>query len=152
MLGRGTNDGLYFYELQFWGNFFMMTILIWIQTGFAMVIFSAALRGVPEDTIEAAKLEGANPFQIFTRVQIPQIYSTVVVVWTTITILVLKVFDIPYALTANKDDKLLLATYMRVVQDKYRDENQAAAIAIVLMLTVVPIMAFNIWRLRQDQQ
>ncbi len=152
VLGRGTNDGLYFYELQFWGNFFMMTILIWIQTGFAMVIFSAALRGVPEDTIEAAKLEGANPFQIFTRVQIPQIYSTVVVVWTTITILVLKVFDIPYALTANKDDKLLLATYMRVVQDKYRDENQAAAIAIVLMLTVVPIMAFNIWRLRQDQQ
>ena len=73
-------------------------------------------------------------------------------VWTTITILVLKVFDIPYALTANKDDKLLLATYMRVVQNNYRDENQAAAIAIVLMLTVVPIMAFNIWRLRQDQQ
>jgi len=85
-------------------------------------------------------------------VQIPQIYSTIVVVWTTITILVLKVFDIPYALTANKDDKLLLATYMRVVQDKYRDEGQAAAIAIVLMLTVVPIMAFNIWRLRQDQK
>ncbi len=152
VLGRGTNDGLFFYELQFWGNFFMMTILIWIQTGFAMVIFSAALRGVPEDTIEAAKIEGANPFQIFTRVQIPQIYSTIVVVWTTITILVLKVFDIPYALTANKDDKLLLATYMRVVQDKYRDEGQAAAIAIVLMLTVVPIMAFNIWRLRQDQK
>ena len=152
LLGRSADDGLFFYELQFWGNFFMMTILIWIQTGFAMVIFSAALRGVPEDTIEAAKLEGANPFQIFTRVQVPQIYSTVVVVWTTITILVLKVFDIPYALTANKDDKLLLATYMRVVQDKFRDENQAAAIAIILMLTVVPIMAFNIWRLRQDQK
>ena len=152
LLGRSADDGLFFYELAFWGNFFMMTILIWIQTGFAMVIFSAALRGVPEDTIEAAKLEGANPFQIFTRVQVPQIYSTVVVVWTTITILVLKVFDIPYALTANKDDKLLLATYMRVVQDKFRDENQAAAIAIILMLTVVPIMAFNIWRLRQDQK
>jgi alpha-glucoside transport system permease protein len=151
ILGRSADDGLFFYELQFWGNFFMMTILIWIQTGFAMVIFSAALRGVPEDTLEAARLEGANPFQIFTRVQVPQIYSTIVVVWTTITILVLKVFDIPYALTANKDDKLLLATYMRVVQDKFRDENQAAAIAIILMLTVVPIMAFNIWRLRQDQ-
>ena len=73
-------------------------------------------------------------------------------VWTTITILVLKVFDIPYALTANKDDKLLLATYMRVVQDKFRDENQAAAIAIILMLTVVPIMAFNVWRMRQEQR
>lgn len=152
LLGRSADDGLFFYEVEFWGNFFMMTILIWIQTGFAMVIFSAALRGVPEDTIEAAKIEGANPFQIFTRVQVPQIYSTVVVVWTTITILVLKVFDIPYALTANKDDKLLLATYMRIVQDKFRDENQAAAIAIILMLTVVPIMAFNVWRMRQEQR
>jgi alpha-glucoside transport system permease protein len=65
---------------------------------------------------------------------------------------VLKVFDIPYALTANKDDKLLLATYMRIVQDKFRDENQAAAIAIILMLTVVPIMAFNVWRMRQEQR
>ena len=83
--------------------------------------------------------------------QIPQIFSTVVVVWTTITILVLKVFDIPYALTANKDDKLLLATYMRIVQDRFRDEHQAAAIAIVLMLTVIPIMAFNVWRMRQEQ-
>ena len=55
-------------------------------------------------------------------------------------------------LTANKDDKLLLATYMRVVQDKFRDENQAAAIAIILMLTVVPIMAFNVWRMRQEQR
>ncbi|MGB0824080.1 MAG: sugar ABC transporter permease, partial [Alphaproteobacteria bacterium] len=62
------------------------------------------------------------------------------------------VFDIPYALTANKDDKLLLATYMRIVQDKFRDENQAAAIAIILMLTVVPIMAFNVWRMRQEQR
>ena len=151
LLGRSADDGLFFYEVKFWGNFFMMTILIWIQTGFAMVIFSAALRGVPEDTIEAARIEGANPFQIFMRVQIPQIFSTVVVVWTTITILVLKVFDIPYALTANKDDKLLLATYMRIVQDRFRDEHQAAAIAIVLMLTVIPIMAFNVWRMRQEQ-
>jgi len=151
LLGKSADAGSFFYELQFWGNFFMMTILIWIQTGFAMVIFSAALRGVPEDTLEAARIEGANPIQIFLLVQMPQIYSTIVVVWTTITILVLKVFDIPYALTANKDDKLLLATYMRVVQDKFRDENQAAAIAILLMLTVVPIMIFNIWRLRQEQ-
>ena len=73
-----------------------------------MVIFSAALRGVPQDTIEAAKIDGANPFQMFFRVKLPQIYSTVMV-WTTLVILVLKVFDIPYALSANDDDKLLLA-------------------------------------------
>jgi len=77
------------YSLKFWGNFFLMWILVWVQTGFAMVIFSAALRGVPQDTIEAATIDGANPFQMFFRVQLPQIYSTVLVVWTTFVILVL---------------------------------------------------------------
>ena len=69
-----------------------------------------ALRGVPKDTIEAATIDGANPFQMFFRIKLPQIFSTVMVVWTTLVILVLKVFDIPYALSANDDDKLLLAS------------------------------------------
>ena len=81
-------------QLPFWNNFFLMAVLVWIQTGFAMVILSAALRGVPEDTIEAAIIDGANPFQIFFKIKVPQIMGTIVVVWTTITITVLKVFDI----------------------------------------------------------
>ena len=84
------------YSLKFWGNFFLMWILVWVQTGFAMVIFSAALRGVPEDTIEAAKIDGANPIQMFFRIKLPQIYSTVVVVWTTLVIL--SVEDVRYPL------------------------------------------------------
>ncbi|MBX2885682.1 MAG: sugar ABC transporter permease [Granulosicoccus sp.] len=157
LLGHGAENNEPLYNLKFWGNFFLMWILVWIQTGFAMVIFSAALRGVPQDTIEAAVIDGANPFQMFFRVKLPQIYSTVVVVWTTLVILVLKVFDIPYALLANDDDKLLLATMMEKARTKWSTggdsvDNLFAAIAIMLMLTVVPIMVFNIWRMRREQR
>ena len=140
----------FWYEVEFWGNFFMMGILVWIQTGFAMVIFSAALRSVPQETLEAAEIDGATPVQTFFRITLPQIYSTVVVVWTTLTILVLKVFDIPFALTANKADKLLLATYMEQTRNSQRDPELAASIAIILMLTIIPIMLFNLWRIRLE--
>ena len=72
LLGRSADDGLFFYEVEFWGNFFMMTILIWIQTGFAMVIFSAALRGVPEDTIEAQRSKAPIPFRSSQRFRCPR--------------------------------------------------------------------------------
>ena len=145
------------YSLKFWGNFFLMWILVWVQTGFAMVIFSAALRGVSEDTIEAAKIDGANPFQLFFRTKLPQIYSTVVVVWTTLVILVLKMFDIPYALSANDDDKLLLATMMENARNNWsvggdNVENLFAAIAVMLMVTVIPNMIFNARRIRREQK
>ena len=144
------------YNLKFWGNFFLMWILVWVQTGFAMVIFSAALRGVPKDTIEAATIDGANPFQMFFRIKLPQMFSTVMVVWTTLVILVLKVFDIPYALSANDDDKLLLAVMMENARNNWsiggdNVDNLFAAIAVMLMLTVLPNMMFNAWRIRREQ-
>jgi alpha-glucoside transport system permease protein len=157
MLGHTAAYNEPLYSLKFWGNFFLMWILVWVQTGFAMVIFSAALRGVPEDTIEAAKIDGANPFQMFFRVKLPQIYSTVVVVWTTLVILVLKMFDIPYALSANDDDKLLLATMMENARNNWsvggdNVENLFAAIAVMLMVTVIPNMIYNARRIRREQK
>lgn len=157
LLGHGADYNEPLYSLKFWGNFFLMWILVWVQTGFAMVIFSAALRGVPEDTIEAATIDGANQYQMFFRIKLPQIFSTVLVVWTTLVILVLKVFDIPYALSANDDDKLLLATMMENARNNWSVggdsvDNLFAAIAIMLMLTVVPNMVFNAWRIRKEQR
>jgi alpha-glucoside transport system permease protein len=157
LLGHTAEYNEPLYNLKFWGNFFLMWILVWVQTGFAMVIFSAALRGVPQDTIEAATIDGANPFQLFFRVKLPQIYSTVLVVWTTLVILVLKVFDIPYALSANDDDKLLLATMMENARNNWsiggdNVDNLFASIAVMLMLTVVPNMVFNAWRIRREQK
>lgn len=157
LLGHSPAYNEPLYSLEFWGNFFLMWILVWVQTGFAMVIFSAALRGVPEDTIEAATIDGANPIQMFFRIKLPQIYSTVVVVWTTLVILVLKMFDIPYALSSNDDDKLLLATMMENARNNWsvgndNVENLFASIAVLLMATVIPNMIFNARRLRREQR
>tara|TARA_A100001015_G_scaffold297355_1_gene378762 strand:+ start:2962 stop:4215 length:1254 start_codon:yes stop_codon:yes gene_type:complete len=157
LLGHTAEYNEPLYNLKFWGNFFLMSIMVWVQTGFAMVIFSAALRGVSKDTIEAAIIDGANPFQLFFRVKLPQVYSTVVVVWTYLVIQVLKVFDIPYALSANDDDKLLLATMMEAARNTWsiggdNVDNLFASIAILLMLTVSPVMIFNAWRMRREQK
>ncbi|MDR7221179.1 sugar ABC transporter permease [Aminobacter aminovorans] len=131
----------------FWNNFFLMVILIWIQTGFAMVILSSALRGIPEETIEAAVIDGANPFQIFWKIMVPQIWGTIAVVWTTITILVLKVFDIVLTMTNGQWNSQVLANLM--FDWMFRgggDFGRGAAIAVIIMLAVVPIM---IWNIRQ---
>ena len=131
--------------VPFWNNFFLMIVLVWIQTGFAMVILSAALRGVPEDTIEAAIIDGANPWQVFFRVRLPQITSTVIVVWTTITITVLKIFDIVFAMTNGEGGTQVLANYMWNQFTRANDWGIASAAAIILMLMVLPIMIWNLF-------
>ena len=131
--------------LPFWNNFFLMAILVWIQTGFAMVILSAALRGIPEETVEAAVIDGANPLQIFFRIMVPQIWGTIAVVWTTITITVLKVFDIVLAMTNGQWQSQVLANLM--FDWMFRgggDQGRGAVIAIVIMVLVIPIMVWNI--------
>ena len=138
--------------IGFWNNFFLMVILIWIETGFAMVILSAALRGVPQDTIEAARIDGATELQIFFKILIPQVLSTLVVVWTTITIKVLKVFDIVLAMTNGQWDTGVLANLM--YDWMFRgggDYGISSALAMVLMLAVIPVMAFNIRRFRAEE-
>ena len=138
--------------LPFWNNFFLMAILIWIQTGFAMVILSAALRGVPTDTIEAARIDGANELQIFFEIMLPQVLSTILVVWTTITITVLKVFDIVMAMTGGQWDTSVLANLM--YDWMFRgggDYGRSSTLAMVLMLAVIPVMAFNIRRFRAEE-
>lgn len=135
-------------QVGFWNNFFLMIILVWIQTGFAMVILSAALRGIPEETIEAAIIDGANPVQIFFKIKIPQIMGTIVVVWTTITILVLKVFDIVYTMTGGNFGTQILPSYM--MEYMFRDDGRATAVAFVIMLIVLPVMVWNIVQARKE--
>ncbi|MGY6709585.1 MAG: carbohydrate ABC transporter permease [Rhizobiaceae bacterium] len=137
-------------QIPFWNNFFLMFILIWIQTGFAMVILSAALRGIPEETIEAAVIDGANPFQIFFKIKVPQIMGTIVVVWTTITILVLKVFDIVYATTGGNFGTQILPSYMMTYM--FRDDGRATAVAFVIMILVLPVMIWNIRQARREMR
>ena len=139
--------------MPFWNNFFLMVILLWIQTGFAMVLLSAALRGIPEETIEAAVIDGANGLQIFFKIMVPQIYSTIAVVWTTITIIVLKIFDIVLAMTNGQWNTQVLANLM--FDWMFRgggDFGRGATIAIVIMVLVIPIMVWNIRNSRKEME
>jgi alpha-glucoside transport system permease protein len=138
-------------SIPFWNNFFLMIILIWIQTGFAMVILSAALRGIPEETVEAAVIDGANGWQIFWKIMVPQIWGTIAVVWTTITILVLKVFDIVLTMTNGQWDSMVLANLM--FNWMFRgggDSGRSAVIALIIMVAVMPIMVWNVRRANQQ--
>lgn len=138
--------------IPFWNNFFLMAVLIWIQTGFAMVILSAALRGIPEETIEAAILDGANPFQVFFKIKVPQIMGTIVVVWTTITIVVLKVFDIVFAMTNGQWETQVLANYMYDKLFRANDWGVGSASAMIIMLLVTPILVWNVYNARKEMR
>jgi alpha-glucoside transport system permease protein len=127
-----------------------MVVLIWIQTGFAMVILSAALRGIPEETIEAAILDGASPLQIFFRIKVPQIWGTIAVVWTTITVIVLKIFDIVLAMTNGQWGTQVLANLMFDWMFRGNDPGRASTVALVIMLLVTPIMIWNIRNARRE--
>ena len=140
-------------SMPFWNNFFLMAILIWIQTGFAMVILSAALRGIPEETVEAAVIDGANGWQIFWKILVPQIWGTIAVVWTTITILVLKVFDIVLTMTNGQWNTMVLANLM--FDWMFRgggDSGRSAVIALVIMAAVTPIMIWNIRQANREME
>lgn len=157
LTGVLTNDLPYgqpqtWLSMPYWNSYFLMIVLVWIQTGFAMVILSAALRGVPEETIEAAILDGANPFQIFFRIKVPQIMPTVVVVWTTITITVLKVFDIVLAMTNGQWETQVLANYMYDKLFRSLDWGVGSASAMVIMAMVTPILVWNVISARREMR
>jgi len=137
--------------LPFWNNIFLMVILVWIQTGFAMVILSAALRGIPEETLEAARIDGANDIRIFFDIMVPQIFPTILVVWTTITIVVLKVFDIVLAMTNGQWDTQVLANFMYDQMFRSNNFGHGSTIALVIMVAVLPIMVWNIRQANQEQ-
>ncbi|QCO56841.1 sugar ABC transporter permease (plasmid) [Pseudorhodobacter turbinis] len=137
-------------EAQVWltspvlNSFLLMVVLVWIQTGFAMVILAAALRGIAQDVVEAAILDGASPLQIFIKIKIPQIWGTILVVWTTVTITVLKVFDIVLTMTNGQWGTQVLANLMFDWMFRGNDTGRASTVAIVIMLMVTPVMIWNI--------
>lgn len=138
--------------LQPWNNFFLMFILVWIQTGFAMVLLSAALRGVPEETLEAARIDGANEVSLFFQIMVPQIMTTILVVLTTITITVLKVFDIVAAMTNGQFGTQVLANLMYNQAFRAFHDGRGSAVAVIIMLAVVPIMVWNIRQFQQEEE
>jgi alpha-glucoside transport system permease protein len=130
-------------------TFALIVIMIWLQTGFAMVVLSAAIKGVSTEIIEAARLDGANESQLFFRVIVPIIKGSIVTVSTTIAITVLKVFDIVYVMPVGSDADVV-ATRMFAEMFTFFNDGRAAALACVLFLAVLPIMFVNVRNLRRQ--
>jgi alpha-glucoside transport system permease protein len=127
-----------------WNTIFLIIILVWLQTGFGMVIFSAAIKGVPKELIEAARIDGAKEFRIVFQIIIPFIKSTIVTVSTTILLLTLKVFDIVYAMTNGLYGTEVLASQQYKQMFKFLNYGRGSAIAIVILIAVIPVIWYNL--------
>lgn len=132
-------------------NFALIAIGVWLQTGFCMVILSAALKGIPREILEAARVDGANERQVFWHVIVPMISSTIAVVATTVVISVLKVFDIVYVLTNGTRGTEVMANRMLKEMFSFLNFGRASAIAVILLLAIIPVMAINIRRFQEQE-
>ncbi|TMD31360.1 MAG: sugar ABC transporter permease [Chloroflexi bacterium] len=129
-------------------NLALITVATWGLTGFSMVILSAALKGIPGDLLEAARVDGAGEITIFRRVIFPLMMPTVVVVGTTLVIFAIKVFDVPYVMTNGNFNTDVLALRMYNLLYLSHNNAAAAAVAIVLLIAVVPVLIFNLRQFR----
>lgn len=130
----------------------LIVVMIWIQTGFAMVVLSAAIKGIPNEQIEAAMLDGTNPWQRFANVTVPGIRGALVVVLTTISIATLKVFDIVRTMTGGNFNTSVVANEMYVQAFRASEIGRGSALAVILFLLVVPIVIYNVNVLRKQRE
>ncbi len=144
-------DPVLFVQQSPFNSFWLMVILIWIQTGFAMVILSAAIKAVPGEFIEAARVDGASDSQIFWRITLPQILPTVGVVVTTTIVVVMKVFDIVKVITNGQFDSQVLANQMFNEAFSFANQGTGAALAIILFISVLPVMVYNIRQMQKAE-
>lgn len=134
-----------------WNNLFLIVIVIWLQAGFSMVLFSAALKGIPEELLEAGRIDGANEFQVFFRIMVPYIRGTLISVWTTIIIFTLKIFDVVWVMTGGQFGTHVIATQFYRQSFTNRNSGFGSAIAIVLLIAVIPVMIYNLKQFRERE-
>lgn len=134
-----------------WNNLFLIVIVVWLQAGFAMVLFSAALKGIPEEILEAARVDGATEVQSFFRIMIPYIMGTIITVWTTVVIFTLKIFDVVWVMTGGQFGTHVIATQFYRQSFTARNSGYGSAIAIVLLITVIPVLLYNLRQFRESE-
>jgi ABC-type sugar transport system permease subunit len=148
--GRQVGDPINFIQDPPFNNMWLMVVLIWIQTGFAMVILSAAIKAVPTELLEAARVDGATTSQVFWRVTLPQIGTTIGVVVTTLMVLVMKVYDIVQVLTNGNFGTEVLANNMYRETFVNGDYGLGSALAILIFVSVLPVIYLNIRRMQRE--
>jgi alpha-glucoside transport system permease protein len=132
-------------------SFLLMVILLWIQVGFAMVLLSAAIKAVPTETLEAARLDGAGEGAIFFRIVVPQIRTTLITVYITVLIGVLKTFDIVYVMTNGNFNTNIIAVEFFNQLFTNRNNGYAAAIVVMLLIAMIPILVFQVRQFRAEE-
>ncbi len=130
-------------------NFALMMVGIWLWAGFCMTILSAALKGLPTEVLEAARVDGATEWQLFWRVMIPMILPTITVVTTTMVIIILKIFDIVFVMTGGNFGTEVIAN--RMFKLIVTDTGRSMAIAVFLLILTIPLMIYNVYRFRQEE-
>jgi alpha-glucoside transport system permease protein len=136
-----------------WNNLLLMVIMVWMQTGFAMVVLSAAIKAIPDEIIEAARIDGATEFQVFRRIMVPSILPTIVVVTTYMVINALKVFDIVFVVgSAQTNGTEVIAERMINWFFISNHDGRGAAIAVILFLAIVPVMIWNVRQFREQER
>jgi alpha-glucoside transport system permease protein len=134
-----------------WNNLFLIVIVIWLQTGYAMVLFSAALKGIPAELMEAGRVDGANEIQIFFRIMVPYIMGTIITVSTTVLIFTLKIFDVVWVMTGGQFGTDVIATQFYRQSFTARNSGYGSAIAIVLLIAIIPVMIYNLKQFREQE-
>ncbi|MDX1615728.1 MAG: sugar ABC transporter permease, partial [Candidatus Promineifilaceae bacterium] len=138
-------------QIEPWNNFMLIVVLIFLQTGFAMVLISSALKSVPNELMEAGRIDGASEVQIFFRIIIPSIRGTLITVTTTIVILTLKIFDIIFVMTQGRNGTEVFANRMYLEMFRFLDNGHAGAIATVLLFLTTPVMYYNLKRFSEEE-
>lgn len=138
-------------QLQPWNNLFLIVIVVWLQTGYAMVLFSAAIKSVPAEMLEAARMDGAGEFRIFFQIIVPTIMGMIITVSATVTIFTLKIFDIVIVMTGGNFGTDVIATQFYNQYFVNRNFGLGSTIAIVLLILVMPVVVYNLRQLRRDE-
>ncbi|MEW6566600.1 MAG: sugar ABC transporter permease [Chloroflexota bacterium] len=132
-------------------NFGLIAVGVWLQTGFCMVILSAAIKGIPREIVEAARVDGASEWRVFWQITVPMIGSTIAVVATTVIITALKAFDIVFVLTNGTRDTEVIANRMYKEMFSFLNFGRASAIAVILLMAIIPVMVANIRRFQAQE-
>ena len=137
-------------QLHF-NSLLLMVVLLWGQIGFSMVLLSAAVKGVPVDTMEAARIDGANEKQIFFQVVVPQIKGTIITVYVTVIIGVMKIFDIVYVMTNGNFNTNVVGNEFWNQFSTFFNNGAASAIVVMLMIAVIPIMIYQVRHFKAEE-
>jgi alpha-glucoside transport system permease protein len=137
---------------QPWNNFFLIAVMIWIQAGFAMTILSAAIKAIPDDIVEAARLDGLKGWGMFRYITVPSVRPALVVVLTTIAMATLKIFDIVRTMTGGQFGTQVVANEFYTQAFRQNNQGLSSALAVILFILVIPIIVYNVRQMRLAEE